>query len=210
MSYEAVRKDYVKHVLEESDCLENPIEMLENWLNEALKETHDANAMTLTTVSAEGKPSSRVVLIRKLDERGVIFYSNYSSKKAADLEDNPHSAVNFFWPWLERQVRLEGTVIKLSEAESDAYFKSRPRESQLGAWASDQSDEMTSRDQLEKRFLEVTQKFENEDVPRPEFWGGYIIQPNSIEFWQGRASRLHDRIKYEPFENRWKFKRLFP
>ncbi|MDA7836957.1 pyridoxamine 5'-phosphate oxidase [Salibacteraceae bacterium] len=210
MSYEAVRKDYVKHVLEESDCLENPIEMLENWLNEALKETQDANAMTLTTVSAEGKPSSRVVLIRKLDERGVIFYSNYSSKKASELKENPNAAVNFFWPWVERQVRVEGTVIKLPEAESDAYFKSRPRESQIGAWASDQSDEMTSRDQLEKRFQEVTQKFENKDVPRPEFWGGYIIQPSLIEFWQGRASRLHDRIKYEPFENRWKFKRLFP
>jgi pyridoxamine 5'-phosphate oxidase len=111
---------------------------------------------------------------------------------------------------VERQVRVEGTVIKLPEAESDAYFKSRPRESQIGAWASDQSDEMTSRDQLEKRFQEVTQKFENKDVPRPEFWGGYIIQPSLIEFWQGRASRLHDRIKYEPFENRWKFKRLFP
>lgn len=210
MSYEAVRKDYVKHVLEESDCLDSPIKMLENWLNDALKETEDANAMTLTTVNADGRPSSRVVLIRKLDERGIIFYSNYSSKKATDLNENPNAAVNFFWPWLERQVRVEGTVIRLPEEESDTYFKSRPRESQIGAWASAQSDEMTSRDQLEKRVEEVSLKFEGQDVPRPEFWGGFIIQPNLFEFWQGRASRLHDRIKYEPFENRWKFKRLFP
>jgi pyridoxamine 5'-phosphate oxidase len=210
MSYEAVRKDYVKHVLEEADCLDNPIEMLENWLHEALKETEDANAMTLTTVNAHGRPSSRVVLIRKLDERGIIFYTNYSSKKSIDLQENPSAAVNFFWPWLERQVRVEGEVEKLPEAESDAYFKTRPRESQIGAWASAQSEEMTSRDQLEKKVSELTHQFEGLEVPRPEFWGGYIIQPTMFEFWQGRASRLHDRIKYEPFENRWKFKRLFP
>lgn len=210
MSYEAVRKDYVKHVLEEADCLDNPIDMLEAWLREALLETEDANAMTLTTVSAEGKPSSRVVLIRKLDQRGIIFYSNYTSKKASDLRQNPNAAVNFFWPWIERQVRVEGTVTKLSAAESDAYFASRPRESQIGAWASSQSDKMTTRDELEKRVEQFTLKFEGSSVPRPEFWGGFILQPNAFEFWQGRASRLHDRIKYEPFENAWKFKRLFP
>ncbi len=210
MSYEAARKDYVKHVLEESDCLESPIEMLESWLHEAVQETEDANAMTLTTVDAMGRPSSRMVLIRKLDQRGVVFYSNYTSKKSLDINENPNVAVNFFWPWLERQVRVEGTVVRLPEAESDAYFKSRPRESQIGAWASTQSEEMTSRDQLEKRAEEFALRFEGQEVPRPEFWGGFIIQPNMFEFWQGRASRLHDRIKYEPFENRWKFKRLFP
>ena len=181
-----------------------------NRASEAVQETEDANAMTLTTVDAMGRPSSRMVLIRKLDQRGVVFYSNYTSKKSLDINENPNVAVNFFWPWLERQVRVEGTVVRLPEAESDAYFKSRPRESQIGAWASTQSEEMTSRDQLEKRAEEFALRFEGQEVPRPEFWGGFIIQPNMFEFWQGRASRLHDRIKYEPFENRWKFKRLFP
>lgn len=210
MSYEAVRKDYVKHTLEEADCKENPIEMLDAWLKIALEESEDANAMTLTTVNAKGEPSSRVVLIRKLDERGIVFYTNYESKKGTDLAENPNVAVNFFWPWLERQVRVQGSVVKLSAEESDAYFDTRPRESQLGAWASAQSDTMTTRDELEKALLVITEKFANKQVPRPPFWGGYLITPAYFEFWQGRANRLHDRIAYSRADNKWQFKRLFP
>ncbi len=210
MSYEAVRKDYVRHTLEKSDCKADPIEMLDDWLKLALEESLDANAMTLTTVNAAGRPSSRVVLIRNLDERGLVFYTNYTSKKGADLEVNPQAAVNFFWPWLERQVRVEGLVEKLSAEESDAYFASRPRASQLGAWASDQSDTMTTRDQLERALEAVEKRFEGKEVPRPPHWGGYLLKPDHFEFWQGRASRLHDRIVYTPLKNGWEFRRLFP
>lgn len=210
MSYEAVRKDYVRHTLEEADCKADPIEMLDAWLKFALEENIDANAMTLTTVGAHQKPSSRVVLIRKLDERGLVFYTNYTSKKAKDLEVNPYVAVNFFWSWLERQVRVEGKVRKLSSDESDAYFASRPRASQLGAWASDQSDTMTTRDQLELALRDITARFEGKDVPRPPYWGGYLIEPDYFEFWQGRASRLHDRIVYTSTDGLWQFRRLFP
>jgi pyridoxamine 5'-phosphate oxidase len=210
MSYEAVRKDYVKHTLEEADCKADPIEMLDDWLKTALEESQDANAMTLTTVDAASRPSSRVVLIRKLDERGLVFYTNYSSKKGADLEVNPEVAVNFFWPWLERQVRVQGRVEKLPVEESDAYFASRPRESQLGAWASDQSDTMTTRDQLERALKDVEERFKDQDVPRPSDWGGYLIKPHYFEFWQGRASRLHDRIVYTSSVGTWTFRRLFP
>jgi pyridoxamine 5'-phosphate oxidase len=210
MSYEAVRKDYVKHTLEEADCKADPIEMLDDWLKIALEESQDANAMTLTTVDAASRPSSRVVLIRKLDERGLVFYTNYSSKKGADLEVNPEVAVNFFWPWLERQVRVQGRVEKLPVEESDAYFASRPRESQLGAWASDQSDTMTTRDQLERALKDVEERFKDQEVPRPSHWGGYLIKPHYFEFWQGRASRLHDRIVYTSSDGAWTFRRLFP
>lgn len=210
MSYEAVRKDYVKHTLEEVDCKENPIEMLDAWLKMALEESEDANAMTLTTVNEHGEPSSRVVLIRKLDARGLIFYTNYNSKKGKDMAENANVAVNFFWPWLERQVRVQGKVTKLSEEESDAYFASRPRESQLGAWASAQSDTMTTRDELEKAMVKITDEFKGKDVPRPPYWGGYLITPGYFEFWQGRASRLHDRIAYSTDGKTWTFRRLFP
>jgi len=210
MSYEAVRKDYVKHTLEEADCLTDPIEMLDQWLKEALQDSVDANAMTLNTVNAEGFPESRVVLIRQLDHRGLVFYTNYESAKGSEITNNPKVGVNFFWPALERQVRVRGMAKKLSESESDAYFNTRPRESQIGAWASIQSEEMTTRDQLEKRLEEFQSKFEGQEVPRPPHWGGYLIEPNYFEFWQGRASRLHDRIKYEPTSEGWVFKRLFP
>lgn len=210
MSYEAVRRDYVKHTLEEKDCLADPIEMLDDWLKEALNESEDANAMTLTSIDESGFPDSRVVLIRKLDERGIVFYTNYESAKGKDIAKDPKVSVNFFWPWLERQVRIKGVAERLSSAESDAYFRSRPRPSQLGAWSSIQSETMHSRDELEKRIEEFTQKFEGQDVPRPPHWGGYIIRPTYFEFWQGRASRLHDRIVYEPVGSGWGFKRLFP
>ncbi|NQV52436.1 MAG: pyridoxamine 5'-phosphate oxidase [Flavobacteriales bacterium] len=210
MSYEAVRKDYAKHTLEESDCLSDPIDMLDHWLKEALIEMEDANAMTLTTVSPEGYPESRVVLIRQLDQEGLVFYTNYESAKGKDIASNPKVGVNFFWPWLERQVRVRGTAERISAEASDAYFKSRPRESQLGAWASIQSAKMTARNQLDKQLLECTERFKDQDVPRPPHWGGFRIKPQYFEFWQGRTSRLHDRIKYESVDGGWKLSRLFP
>lgn len=210
MSYEAVRKDYLKQKLEETDCLESPVAMLDAWLQEALMGVEDANAMTLTTVNAEGYPESRIVLLRKLDERGLVFYTNYESSKGKDIAQNAKVGVNFFWPWMERQVRVRGTAVRVSEEESDAYFASRPRESQLGAWASMQSEEMSTRDHLEQRLREFTAKFEEQNVPRPPHWGGYLIEPIYFEFWQGRSSRLHDRIRYQRVEGAWKMSRLFP
>ena len=210
MSYNTFRKDYIKHTLEEADCLANPKDMLEGWLQEALKESVDANAMTLSTIDANGSPESRIVLIQLLDDRGLIFFTNYESSKGKAIAQNPNVAVNFFWPWLERQVRVVGVAEQISAEESDAYFALRPRESQLGAWASQQSDVMTTRDELDQRLAEVSKRFEGKDVPRPAFWGGFLIRPTVFEFWQGRANRLHDRIKYTPSKRGWSFARLFP
>ncbi|MEQ9187615.1 MAG: pyridoxamine 5'-phosphate oxidase [Cryomorphaceae bacterium] len=210
MSYEAARKDYVKQKLEEADCLDSPIAMLDAWLQKAHLGIEDANAMTLTTVNQEGYPESRIVLLRKIDERGLVFYTNYESAKGKDISRNPKVGVNFFWPWMERQVRVRGTAVRISEKESAAYFASRPRESQLGAWASLQSEELSTRDHLEQRLREITEKYEGQDVPRPPHWGGFLIKPSYFEFWQGRSSRLHDRIRYQRAEGTWKMSRLFP
>ena len=150
------------------------------------------------------------MLIRQLDQEGLVFYTNYDSAKGKDIAIHPKVGVNFFWPWLERQVRVRGIAERLSAEASDAYFNSRPRESQLGAWASIQSEEMTTRDQLDKRLVECTERFKDQDVPRPPHWGGFRIKPQYFEFWQGRSNRLHDRIRYESVEGGWKLSRLFP
>lgn len=203
------RKSYEKHSLELEDLKETPHEMLELWLSE-VEELHDYNAMVVSTVDASGQPHSRVVLLRGLNEEGLKFYTNYSSHKGQELEQNNKVALNFFWPTVERQVRVEGELHKLSDAESDAYFHSRPRESQIGAWVSPQSSIIESREVLNERFRSFTDKFEGHEVPRPAHWGGYLIRPNYFEFWQGRPNRLHDRLCYKLSESTWKISRMAP
>ena len=203
------RKSYEKHSLEVEDLKATPHEMLEFWLSE-VEELHDFNAMVVSSVDASGQPHSRVVLLRGVNEEGLKFYTNYSSHKGQELEQNNKVALNFFWPTVERQVRVEGELHKLSDAESDAYFNSRPRESQIGAWVSPQSSIIESREILNERFREFTDKFEGHPVPRPAHWGGYIIRPNFYEFWQGRPNRLHDRLTYRLQYGVWKIGRMAP
>ena len=203
------RKSYEKHSLEVEDLKATPHEMLEFWLSE-VEELHDYNAMVVSSVDASGQPHSRVVLLRGVNEEGLKFYTNYSSHKGQELEQNNKVALNFFWPTVERQVRVEGELHKLSDAESDAYFNSRPRESQIGAWVSPQSSTIDSREVLNERFREFTDKFEGHPVPRPAHWGGYIIRPKYYEFWQGRPNRLHDRLTYTWVEGNWSIGRMAP
>jgi pyridoxamine 5'-phosphate oxidase len=203
------RKSYEKHSLEVEDLKATPHEMLEFWLSE-VEELHDFNAMVVSSVDASGQPHSRVVLLRGVNEEGLKFYTNYSSHKGQELEQNNKVALNFFWPTVERQVRVEGELHKLSDAESDAYFNSRPRESQIGAWVSPQSSTIDSREVLNERFREFTDKFEGHPVPRPAYWGGYIIRPKYFEFWQGRPNRLHDRLAYKLQDGTWKISRMAP
>jgi len=203
------RKSYEKHSLEVEDLKATPHEMLEFWLSE-VEELHDFNAMVVSSVDASGQPHSRVVLLRGVNEEGLKFYTNYSSHKGQELEQNNKVALNFFWPTVERQVRVEGELHKLSDAESDAYFNSRPRESQIGAWVSPQSSTIDSREVLNERFRECTDKFEGHPVPRPAHWGGYIIRPKYFEFWQGRPNRLHDRLTYSLVEGKWSIGRMAP
>ncbi len=203
------RKSYEKHSLEVEDLKATPHEMLEFWLSE-VEELHDFNAMVVSSVDASGQPHSRVVLLRGVNEEGLKFYTNYSSHKGQELEQNNKVALNFFWPTVERQVRVEGELQKLTDAESDAYFNSRPRESQIGAWVSPQSSTIESREVLNERFREFTDKFEGHPVPRPAHWGGYIIRPNYFEFWQGRPNRLHDRLTYKLHDGAWKISRMAP
>lgn len=203
------RKSYEKHSLEVEDLKATPHEMLEFWLSE-VEELHDFNAMVVSSVDASGQPHSRVVLLRGVNEEGLKFYTNYSSNKGQELEQNNKVALNFFWPSVERQVRVEGELHKLSDAESDAYFNSRPRESQIGAWVSPQSSTIESREVLHERFREFTDKFEGHPVPRPAHWGGYIIRPKYYEFWQGRPNRLHDRLTYTWVEGKWSIGRMAP
>jgi len=203
------RKSYEKHSLEVEDLKATPHEMLEFWLSE-VEELHDYNAMVVSSVDASGQPHSRVVLLRGVNEEGLKFYTNYSSRKGQELEQNNKVALNFFWPTVERQVRVEGELHKLSDAESDAYFNSRPRESQIGAWVSPQSSTIDSREVLNERFREFTDKFEGHPVPRPAHWGGYIIRPKYFEFWQGRPNRLHDRLTYTLAEGNWSIGRMAP
>ena len=171
----------------------------------------DLNAMTLATADEQGQPSARVVLLKGLDERGFVFYSNYHSQKARDLENNPHAALGFYWPMLERQVGVRGSISRLTPSESDAYFNTRPRGSRIAAWASDQGNPVTDRGQLEKQWREIEERFQAQEVPRPPHWGGFLLTPAQMEFWQGRPNRLHDRFRYTRREdNGWTLERLSP
>jgi pyridoxamine 5'-phosphate oxidase len=234
MNLNDFREDYRRGALDRAGLDANPIAQFEEWFREAAGDQSqsrwrkigialcklwsaicnhrpaDINAMTLATADKSGKPSTRTVLLKTVDERGFIFFTNYASRKGSELAGNPHAALTFFWPDLERQVCVAGTVAKLPVAESEAYFKSRPRGSRLAAWASEQSHAVPDRAFLETRWRELEKKFPG-DIPLPPNWGGFVLKPERIEFWQGRASRLHDRFQYTRLpDNSWKLERLAP
>jgi len=204
-----IRTDYQKSELNIQDLSDEPISLFQKWMSEAVNLSIDANAFVLSTVNPEGIPSSRVLLLKGVTENGFSFFTNYSSRKSQEIENNPNVCLNFFWKNLERQVRVTGVISKLSDQESEDYFNSRPYESRIGAWCSPQSKVIGSRDILENKFEELKKKYPN-DVPRPQNWGGYIISPTQIEFWQGRSSRLHDRFLYTKEDSDWKIERLAP
>ena len=206
-----IRSEFTSAELNEDAVGDNPIEFYAQWLEEAVGSALlDPKAMVISTVDGDGKPSSRVVYNRGITEEGFKFYTNYDSRKGHELAKNPHISVNVFWPEMERQVRMEGVVSFLPEAESDEYFADRPRESQIGAWASSQSNPVKDRAELESLVKYFTKKFEGLEVPRPKNWGGYFIKANYFEFWQGRPARLHDRIVLKLENGSWKKYRVAP
>src|SRR5206468_646337 len=207
-----IRKEYASHSLLESDMAADPIAQFQKWWDQVIhSEVTEPNAMTLATASADGMPSARIVLLKGFDQRGFIFYTNYRSYKGMQLEENPKACLVFFWKELERQVRVVGLVHKLPVQESDQYFHSRPVGSQIGAWASPQSQVIQNRKWLDEHYLELTRQLTKEQIDRPPHWGGYVVQPVVTEFWQGRPSRLHDRIQYTIQEGgQWTIERLAP
>jgi len=206
-----LRREYASRALTEADALDDPIQQFAVWFGEALKsELLDTNAMTLATASPDGEPAARIVLLKGFDETGFVFFTNYESAKAADLDRNPRACLLLFWAALERQVRVAGHVSKTSTQESEKYFQSRPFESQIGAWASAQSRTLSDRASLEARYAELAEKYAGGPVPLPPFWGGYRVAPERIEFWQGRKSRLHDRLLYTKHAGTWVRSRLAP
>lgn len=208
-----LREDYRARTLDITDVAKDPIQQFELWFKEALDSAiKETNAMTLATVNSKGQPSARIVLLKEFDKKGFVFYTNYNSKKGIELAQNPNVALVFLWKELERQVRIEGIVKKTSVRQSTTYFHSRPQGSQIGAWASPQSQIVKSRLQLENNYEELKEKYKNKlTLPKPTHWGGYLVQPTLIEFWQGRSSRLHDRICYTLQEKKkWGIERLAP
>lgn len=206
-----LREDFTKGTLNENDVDKNPSLQFEKWLAQAVEaKVPEVQAMTLATVSEDGKPASRIVYLREFEHNQFWFYGNYNSKKAKHMEANPNISLSFFWPELERQIRIEGSVIKCHPNNSDTYFNNRPYESKLGSWASNQSGVILSREELINKVEELKNQFTPETIKRPDFWGGWILQANYYEFWQGRKSRLHDRLVYALENNDWKIKRLAP
>jgi len=205
-----IRSDYRLKGLHESELDENPLNQFKIWFDEVIQsELSEANAMLLSTVS-NGRPSGRIVLLKGVDETGFTFFTNYASKKGEEIEANPQVALTFFWKELERQVRIEGSIEKTSEIDSDDYFAIRPRGSQIGAWVSHQSEVVENREFLEEKLKTFEQEFEGVPVPRPPYWGGYRVIPDYMEFWQGRPSRLHDRLAYVLKDGVWTTERLSP
>ncbi|MEM9671997.1 MAG: pyridoxamine 5'-phosphate oxidase [Cyclobacteriaceae bacterium] len=207
-----MRKDYTQQSLDISDVASDPLEQFTSWFNEARRaEVPEPNAMHLSTVSSDNRPSGRIVLLKGIEDRQFLFYTNYQSRKGQEMDQTPYVALTFFWAELERQVRIEGTISRVDEKTSTDYFHSRPRESQIGAWTSPQSQSIENRDVLNEREADFTQKFADQVVPRPPHWGGYAVSPDAIEFWQGRPSRLHDRIFYQRnADETWQIQRLAP
>lgn len=211
MNLADLRNEYTKAELSEADVNSNPIEQFKKWFSEAsIAQVPEPNAVSVATVSAEGRPSSRIVLLKGYDESGFVFFTNYESRKGREIIQNPYVSLLFFWPELERQIRIEGKAEKISTKESMNYFFSRPIGSQLGAWASAQSAIIEGRSILEKKMSELKVKFQGKEVPFPAFWGGFKVVPETIEFWQGRKSRLHDRIQFAKTNSGWKISRLSP
>ncbi|WP_306643919.1 pyridoxamine 5'-phosphate oxidase [Sanyastnella coralliicola] len=208
----SVRKDYSTHILLESEAHEDPFDQFEKWMEEArTNDPEDYNAMNLATIGDHGFPNQRIVLLREFSREGLVFYTNYNSVKGQEIGQDPKVAINFFWKGLERQIRVKGEARKLPAEVSDAYFASRPRESQLGAWVSDQSTVIKSREELERRMKEIEDKYEGKEVDRPSHWGGYRVFPVYFEFWQGRPGRLHDRLSYRvDADGAWYQERLAP
>ena len=206
------RKSYEKGSLTEDTVLENPLEQFAAWFVDAEKTptVEEPNAMTLSTVDTQGVPKARVVLLKEFTQEGFVFYTNYTSGKAQAIAQNNKVCISFFWPSLERQIIITGMAVKISEEKSIAYFNKRPRESQLGAVVSDQSTSIDSREALEEKLLDLEKQYQTKPIVKPPHWGGYLIQPTSYEFWQGRSSRLHDRIKYTKINNSWNIGRLQP
>lgn len=211
MSIADLRTEYRRNVLTEQDVAENPIDQFQQWFDEAVKAAVlEPNAMCLATATPDAYPSARMVLLKGVDARGFVFYTDYRSRKGQELADNPHASLCFFWAELERQVRINGAVQRISRAESDAYFQSRPLSSRVGAWTSHQSMVLTDRTVLETQLADNERRFADGTVPLPEHWGGFRIVPEEIEFWQGRESRLHDRIQFRREAGAWARRRLSP
>lgn len=207
----AIRRDYTLRSLTESEVAPDPFDQFQQWFREVIAaQVDEPNAMTLATSTLDGKPSARIVLLKGFDSGGFYFFTNYESRKARDIDQNPRGALVFFWKELERQVRVEGGIEKIPPMESDEYFNSRPEASRIGAWASPQSRVVRDRNYLDEQYARVEREFRGEEVERPSFWGGYVLKPGLFEFWQGRPGRLHDRIQYSRRGDAWAIERLAP